>query len=120
MEQRARLTPLGDRRQVSHVHTGARSLSGQAGPDRSQFTCDQGEDNMLLSILLISIFHHTTLSQYEVVRRDPFRYVSPSLLIHSDTALDWDSLNLSCPPGTKVILSQKLSMEIWKIFIVTF
>ena len=75
---------------------------------------------MILSVLVLSLLQHSSLSQYDVVRRDPFRYVSPTLLIHSDTASDWDSLNLSCPPGTKVILSQNLLTEIWKIDFITF
>ena len=61
-----------------------------------------GDLTMILSVLVLSLLQHSSLSQYDVVRRDPFRYVSPTLLIHSDTAADWDTINLHCPLGTKV------------------
>ena len=57
---------------------------------------------MIISIILVSFLHHTGLSQYDVVRLDPFRYVSPSLVVHSATAGDWDTINLHCPDNTKV------------------
>ena len=60
---------------------------------------------MILSLILISILHQTGLSQYDVVRLDPFRYVSPSLLVHTASAGDWDTINLTCPTNTKVRVS---------------
>ena len=57
---------------------------------------------MIISIILVSFLHHTGLSQYDVVRLDPFRYVSPSLVVYSATAGDWDTINLHCPDNTKV------------------
>ena len=57
---------------------------------------------MILFVLIISILHQTGHSQYDVVRLDPFRYVSPTLLVHRATAGDWDTINLTCPTNTKV------------------
>ena len=84
------------------------SLSARAGGDTCQFSEDQAGLNtlrdtaMILSVLLISVLHQTGLSQYDVVRLDPFRYVSPSLLLHTASAQDWDTISLHCPPNTKV------------------
>ena len=70
---------------------------------------------MILSVILVSFLHHTGLSQYDVVRLDPFRYVSPSLLIHSARAGDWDTINLHCPPNTKVrpVLISNYRKQLW-------
>ena len=50
---------------------------------------------MLLSLLAISLLHQATHSQYDVVRLDPFRYVSPTLLVHSATARRGSALRKS-------------------------
>ena len=52
--------------------------------------------------LRVVLVQQLALSQYEVVRLDPFRHVSHTLHVYTVTTCDWDTMALTCPLGTKV------------------
>ena len=57
---------------------------------------------MFPTLVLLSLVQQLALSQYEVVRLDPFRHVSHTLHVYTVTTCDWDTMALTCPLGTKV------------------
>ena len=57
---------------------------------------------MLGHILLWSALQNVILTQYEVVRLDPFRHVSHTLHVYEEHTCDWDTVTLKCPTMTKV------------------
>merc|ERR550532_1084815 len=57
---------------------------------------------MFPTLVLLSLVQQLALSQYEVVRLDPFRHVSHTLHVYTVTTCDWDTMALTCPLGTKI------------------